>query len=241
MSKYDEGPVLAMLQQAIELNNAGVDSALSGLGEDAVASFSKSLALLKRLMAEDDTDEPMLRSCDASTAAIHSSAVPTFSRKQLRGEDTAGFFLFNSLLRLAPKTSYKRQDNQVYVAVIILNLAVLYHQIAFQKAFPKDRVEALRRSAQFYGMVIKVLPTEDTIITHQPTNTLARLAALNNLAHMHTENGDYKASSDCFEVLAWHVRQSQATSISVHEADIFDGIMLNVLMANHQAVAAPAA
>jgi len=210
---------------------------MNGEDDRAIACFSRSLCMFKQLISTEDEEEsqqtlPLQER--QSSVQLHSSSHPL---PQLRD---SGFFLFNRAIRLAPTSHSRPEDNHIYCSVIILNLAVLHHQAALQSHSDARRADALRRAERFYDMVTTILGNEQFANDSQPTGLFARLAALNNLAHMRMEKGDFSASVHCFQLMAWLVSMAQVDQSKLFSEQDLEGMMLNVLMANRQSVA-PAA
>lgn len=216
---------------------------MNGDDDRAIASFSRSLCMFKQLISQEEPadeaneDQSMSDdSSDRSPSQLHSTghALP-----QLRD---SGFFLFNQVTSLAHTTSIRPEDNHIYCSIIILNLAVLHHQTALRGDSLARRSDALRKAERFYDMVTAILANEQYAVLseYQPTGVLARLAALNNLAYIRMEKGDFSASGHCFQMLAWLVNLTQVEESSIFDEQDLEGMMLNVLMANRQSVA-PAA
>jgi len=225
------------LDQAIRLNNDGVSYAMNGEDDRAIASFSRSLCVFKQLISEegDTTGSSNLVSALPQTPAqLHSTghALP-----QLRD---SGFFLFNSVIRLSQASFIRPEDNHIYCSVIILNLAVLHHQTALRSASHARREDAMHKAERFYDMVTTILANEQYANDSQPTGLMARLAALNNLAYIRMEKGDFSASGHCFQMIAWLVNLTEVDQSTLFDQDDLEGMMLNVLMSNRQSVA-PAA
>lgn len=226
--------IACSLKQAIQANNEGVSFAMNGQDEQAVSSFSKSLRLFKQLLALGGEDEALTETFEP-TCTLHST---THELPQLRD---SGFFLFNSVVSLAQTTSFHPEDSHIYCSLIILNLAVLHHQKALGGETIAQRVEGLRRAERFYSMVTTILANnEDPTIFSQATAILAQMAALNNLAYIRVETGDFKGSCECFRMLAWLVNRARTDYADILNERDLEGMMLNVLMANRQSVA-PAA
>ena len=225
------------LEQAIQLNNDGLEHALKGDDDRAIASFSRSLCMFKQLISSDcegDQESSPLSSSTRGTVQLHESS---YALPQLRD---SGFFLFNRAIRLAPRRDCRAENNHIYCSVIILNLAVLHHQIALQSECSARRADALRRAERFYDMVTTILANDEFANVSQPTGLLARLAALNNLAYIRMEKGEFGASGHCFQMMAWLVNFTQVDHSKLFNEEDLEGMMLNVLMANRQSVA-PAA
>jgi hypothetical protein len=220
------------------LNNEGLTHALNGDDDRAIASFSRSLCMFKQLISSDcegnQQQQQDSQSLPPRTLQLHSSSYPL---PQLRN---SGFFLFNRAISLAPTGECRPEDNHIYCSVIILNLAVLHHQIALQSACSARRSDALRRAERFYDMVTTILANDEFANVSQPTGLLARLAALNNLAYIRMEKGEFGASGHCFQMMAWLVNFTQVDQSKLFNEEDLEGMMLNVLMANRQSVA-PAA
>lgn len=223
------------LDQAIQLNNDGVTHAMNGEDELAITCFSRSLCMFKQLITSEDEQEGNHSTQHAEIPVhLHSSS---HALPQLRD---SGFFLFNRAIRLAPTTCARPEDNHIYCSVIILNLAVLHHQTALQSHSDVRRADALRRAERFYDMVTTILANDQFTSDSQPTGLFARLAALNNLAYMRMDKGDFNASVHCFQMMAWLVSMAQVDQSKLFSEQDLEGMMLNVLMANRQSVA-PAA
>lgn len=208
---------------------------MNGEDDRAIGCFSRSLVMFKQLISAADDDSMNTDSALPSTPSeLHSSTHPLPQLKD------SGFFLFNNVISLAQASTIRPEDNHIYCSVIILNLAVLHHQIAIGGASLARREDALRKAERFYDMVTTILSNEQYANDSQPTGLLARLAALNNLANIRMEKGDFGASGHCFQMLAWLVSLTQVDQSTLFEEQEMEGMMLNVLMANRQSVA-PAA
>lgn len=230
------------LEQAIQLNNEGLTHALKGDDDRAISSFSRSLCMFKQLISSEcEGDQQDTQSSRQSSSSLPRSPVQLHASShalpQLRD---SGFFLFNRAISLAPTDNWRTEDNHIYCSVIILNLAVLHHQIALQSGCSARRADALRRAERFYDMVTTILANDEFANVSQPTGLLARLAALNNLAYIRMEKGEFSASGHCFQMMAWLVNFTQVDQSKLFNEDDLEGMMLNVLMANRQSVA-PAA
>ncbi len=219
------------LDEAIQFNNDGVTHALKGDDECAITCFSRSLCMFKQIIStdEENTSRPL-----PTPSQLHSSS---HALPQLRD---SGFFLFNRVISLAQTSFSRPEDNHIYCSVIILNLAVLHHQTALQSRSDVRRIDALRRAERFYDMVTTILANDQFANDSQPTGLFARLAALNNHAYMRMEKGDFNASVQCFQMMAWLVNMAQVDQSKLFSEQDLEGMMLNVLMANRQSVA-PAA
>ena len=237
------------LKEAIQFNNDGVKFALISQDAQAISCLSKSLRIFKELLAcegDDEDDDRILIDMSERSCALHST---TDELPQLRD---SSFFLFNSLVTLKERISdsdstfsSNPEDNHIYCAVIILNLAVLHHKVAIEGATHAKRADGLRKTESFYNMVSAILANNgDPTIFSQPTATLVQMAALNNAAYIRAEAGDFQSACDSWRMLSWLVNQARSHRsgdflMSLNVRDM-EGIMLNMLMAKRQTVA-PAA
>ena len=239
------GSVQQSLKEAIQFNNDGVKFALIDQDAQAISCLSQSLRVFKQLIAlEDEDDDGIITDLLEPSCALHSTMDEL---PQLRD---SSFFLFNSLVCLDDRNisslfSSHPEDNHIYCAVIILNLAVLHHKTAITGATHALRAEGLRKTESFYNMVTTILANNgDPTVFSQPTATLVQMAALNNAAYIRAETGDFQSACECWRMLSWLVHQARRHHSPdfhtlLNERDL-EGMMLNMLMAKRQSVA-PAA
>ena len=249
MDTYEESRVM----DAVRLNNDAVRQAIIGSSNDdqSIVLFSKSLTVFRSLISQDTSSSSSITIVDADDdeddvqPILHSStiALPKFGEKS--------FFLFSSLIELADimdtHASFSA-DNHVYCAAIILNIAIIHHRHAVSSYCDGQQdFSSLMKAERFYDMVIKILSGSNTTDPERGTALMIKLAAVNNLAQIKFEEGDYQAAEEGFQLLAWMVSSIPAASgangngsLSILNAQQLEGMLLNVLMSNSKTAAAAA-
>jgi hypothetical protein len=223
---YDETHPLDLV---IELNNEGVSHVLTdNEDEQAVSCFSKALGILKKIITEEEGNEDDM---SPSLRILHSLIHPLPQLQE------SNFFLFNSIIsfkqRCVKETPPRLADYHIYCAVIILNIAMVYHRQAIS-----GEQDAIFKAEKFYNMVTHIVENCDS---NQGTELVLKLAAVNNLSGICFGKGEFESSEEGFRTIAWLVSSTQVDRSSLLNSMVVEGMLLNALMVNRLAAAAAAA
>jgi hypothetical protein len=213
---------------ALQLNNQGVALLLERRDEEAVPFFSQSLSLIKFRIG-NYTDEPMSMSTGEEKAALHEATFPLPNF-----EDTHSFLYTEALTFSADCDDrlINESNSHVYSAVVIFNLALVYHR----QGKKLGKTACLLRAERMYEMVIRLLNSEGD---NQGTAFHVKLATLNNLSLLQQEQSNYESAQKGFELLAWTISSAPSSMLSYSQMDV-DAMLLNVLFASAPLIA-PAA
>jgi hypothetical protein len=238
---------MKLLKRALCLNNEGVRHLLNQRDNEADDCFTQSLSWLKYALSrdemdsyedesvsvaedDDESDEPIF----CTTSSIHRA---THSIPDL--QDPICFIYSNALLfdLEDPMLQCCTENFHVCSAVVLLNIAMVYHRRAILSGNSEWRVKA----EKMYEMIIKLSDCTHKEEELHETALLTKIAAINNLSQLCHSEGDYESSSDGFEYLGEVLLHSEAQLCSLLcQEEIVTGMILNIMLAKSQVIA-PAA
>jgi len=216
------------LQQAIALNNKGVSFLASSDDDKALACFSRSLAIFRGIVCENDANKAKSE-CAPLQSYIHQDMVSLSPMPQ------TSFFLLNTAVTFRPTSSVHQAHTHIYCATIIFNLALLYHR--------QNSARSLNKAEKFYEMAGKILNGKISLAFPTGTDLVLQLAVVNNLSHIKLLRGDIADAEEGLQSLAYFVggiSQMPVENPSMFDGNELDAMLLNILMVNRQRTAAAA-
>ena len=222
------------LQDALRLNNEAVSLLLRNEDRKAVECLSKSLVLMKRLLVSPTTSPASASSPNEGAGSsrclvLHDTTHPLPNFQQ---EEVSHSFVYTRAISFSGESEdlFTEDNAHLYSAVIILNIALAYHR--------QGKRSCLDKAERMYEMASKLV--NDAAI-NQGTSLLIHLAALNNLAQLRYDRGEFKSSQESFRLLARLIGSSASSEQHVVETSEVRGMLLNVLSATTLPVVAAAA
>jgi hypothetical protein len=208
-----------LFRQALLLNNEGVERMAENRDQEAVELLTKSLTLVKQILAASEAA--------AASESQSSSSSPKAMLHQQISLSLAGLhdqhcFIYSHPVAFALDEeggAVPDQDTHIYSAVIILNLALIYHR----KGLSLSSAACLLKAERMYDMCLSLLSGSCPAGT---TALLVKFAALNNLSQLKHMRGEYQSSLQGFQYLGSLLGMS---STSVCDDTIYQGMLLNVL------------
>jgi hypothetical protein len=201
---------------AVGLNNGAVSIIATGdtNNQKAIQLLDRSAGIIKKTSAavQQCAGQAYSTSLASSAAPIihhrHHEAVPlphTFPDQR--------WFMYNKALRFGTEIvslASFLEDFQAFSAVVVFNLALLYHRNAL---CGNQKFASLSgKATSLYSLVLKLVDWPGWISssrTSQVTCTIVKLAATNNLAQISSESGDTKLAHDFLKHLSVGIRQSR--------------------------------
>jgi hypothetical protein len=180
------------LSHALRLNNEGVKLLLQNRDSEAMLLFANSLSEIKQLVAIGEVPNKDSGIAFRSPLFVH-DATHTVS-----GLQDLACFIYGNALTFSSKTvdgnmPAEDQSNQL-AAAVLLNVALAYHRTGL-----RGNKAALEKAERLYDMVCQLLVAND--ICHG-TALLVKAAAINNLAQIRHQRGDYAFALVGFKFLA---------------------------------------
>jgi tetratricopeptide (TPR) repeat protein len=234
-------PTTLMLS-ALQLNNQGVALLLERRDEEAVPFFSQSLGLIKSRIG-NYTDKPMSMSSTASStgedkASLHEAtfALPNF-------EDARSFLYMEAFTFSADCEDrlINESNSHVYSAVVLFNLALVYHR----QGKTHGKAACLVKAERMYEIVNRLLLLDSEADNQATTALHVKLATLNNLSLLQHEQHNYESAQTGFQLLlAWTIRSAPTINSMIYSSQqMMDvhAMLLNVLFGSVPSIIAPAA
>jgi hypothetical protein len=164
------------------------------------------------------------------TALINATFVPI---PWLESDD---FYLYNNAIVISSLTSLPCIEavGPLYMAIVILNLALLYHR---QGRIGRKPI-CLHKAEKMYDMVIKLISNTSF---QDGTSTVVKSAALNNLALIRQESGDFVQAREGLHALSFLLQADKTISRRFFQASTLNGFLLNIFLLLSLSQIAPAA
>jgi hypothetical protein len=236
--------------EAIDLNNEAVSVTIAAgdtNNQKAIQLLERSVSIMKKTSAavQQCSGQAYNTSLVSSTAAPvihhhHHEIVPlphTFPDQR--------WFMYNKALRFSTEIvslASFLEDFQAFIAVVMFNLALLYHRSALRG---NQKFASLSgKASSLYSLVLKLVDWPGWISsrTSQVTCTIVKLAATNNLAQISSESGDTKLAHDFLKHLSAGIRRSRTFTPGLFQSsgDMFE-LMINLFFWPPAPTVAPAA
>lgn len=195
---------------AAQLNNSGVKLFESRRYDEAVSAFSRSLAIVKQVLAtcDDEIDAEMSESqCGPSSPVPEASPLCQFSKvaepavpqhltfKEESACDADLPFVFSQPI-LIPTTATELTAFKHFIKmsfVLLYNLALTHHLSALEGPVSMKK---LRKALSLYELAYTVQVTEDIQLTVMQT-----MAIVNNLGQIHVAMSNSDKADQCFQHL----------------------------------------
>jgi hypothetical protein len=232
---------------AVGLNNEAVSIIATGdtNNQKAIQLLDRSAGIMKTSAAvvQQCSGQAYSTSLASSAAPIihhcHHEAVPlphTFPDQR--------WFMYNKALRFGTEIvslASFLEDFQVFSAVVVFNLALIYHRSAL---CGNQKFASLSgKATSLYSLVLKLVDWPGWIFSKTSvTCTIVKLAATNNLAQISSESGDTKLAHDFLKHLSAGIRRSRKHFPGLFQSsgDMFE-LMINLFFWPPAPVIAPAA
>lgn len=229
-----------MPQQALRLNNDGVQALVERNETIAVECFTKSIKILKGELCrhapchEESSSFKKDAMIDASfflaETAVASersddgtSMHSTIDLPDLQQQEQT--FIFNKALTLSEPSDCEAtpsfDDLQVSTATVVFNLALAHHR----RGMNTGRAELLIKADKLYSMVLKLL-SEDYHYTSR-MSVITKLASINNLAQLRFDAGDFDKAREGLRHLSHGFRVTSAVFL---RGTAMKDLLLNVLL-----------
>jgi hypothetical protein len=233
---------------AVGLNNEAVSMIAAGdtNNQKAIHLLERSFSIIKKISAA-------VQQCSgqANNTSLASSAAPAIHHHH---HETVSlphtipdqrWFLYNKALRFKTEIvslASFLEDFQTFNAVVLFNLALIYHRSAL---CGNQKFASLSgKATSLYSLVLELVdrPGWISLRTSQVTCTIVKLAATNNLAQISSESGDTKLAHDILKHLSAGIRLSRKNIPDLFQSsgDMFE-LMVNLFLWQVDTVAAPAA
>jgi hypothetical protein len=200
---------------AVGLNNEAVSMIAAGDSNDqkAIQLLQHSIIIMKKASAAvKQCSGQAYKISMASSAApiIHHHHHETVSLSHTIPDQR--WFMYNKALRFKTEIfslASFLEDFQAFSAVVLFNLALIYHRSAL---CGNHKFASLsERATSLYSLILKLAdgPSWISSRTSMVTCTIVKLAATNNLAQISSESGDTKLAHDFLKHLSVGIRQSR--------------------------------
>jgi hypothetical protein len=243
--------VNATLESALRLNNEAVSLLVGGQERQALLQLQQAVGLVKRNIARHLHKKSGSRASSSSStrsrSEVNDRQILTLGQLhqdsvQLSGLANLQCYVFNRAFRVSadqlPSTSIEKAA-QTGSAIIIFNMALVLHRTCLlrNRSVPASKPLAL------YKIVLQLLKsTSGTSLSSQASMQgiagAIQLAALNNMAQLQFEEGEYTEATRGFGSLAHLMTTMQRAPLGDSE---MRGIVINILCLKKGAKFAPAA
>jgi hypothetical protein len=229
------------LLDAVGLNNEAVSMIAAG-----DASNQKAIQLLRRSVSIIQKTSAAVQQCSGQVykMPLASSATPDIHQHHesvsLHPMPDQRWFLYNKALRFNtsffPLVSF-REDYHIFSAVVVFNLALIYHRSAL--CGTQNFASLSLRASSLYSLALKLVDRHDwRSCSRSLTSTIVKLAAMNNLAQLSGESGDTKLAQDFLLHLTEAIRQSRILASDLFQASGGMGeLITNLLLWQEDTVA----
>jgi hypothetical protein len=200
---------------ACQLNNDGVNMLMNGNSAEAVKPLQSALALMKQIAnmsdEESEQDRPLqikmpFRECEKDISDSFNNYCFVYNRP----------FILETVTRKAELEVLL----PIYSSIIILNLAMTYHENGRRQS------KSLRRASLLYKMCLQLLQSA----SFQSVGTVSLLLlVLNNRAQIFHDECDYVQSRNCFDALSKLMAKNQDITLILHES-VIQGLLLNAML-----------
>jgi hypothetical protein len=232
---------------AVGLNNEAVSMIAAGdsnnqkaiqLLERSVVIVKKTSAVVQQCSGQAYNTNPAL----SAAPVIHHHHEPVSLPHTIPDQR---WFIYNKALRFSTEIvslASFLEDYQAFGAVVVFNLALIYHRSAL---CGNQKFASLSgRATSLYSLVLNLVDWPGWISskTSQVTCTIVKLAATNNLAQISSESGDTKLAHDFLKHLSAGIRRSRKFIPGLFQSsgDMFE-LMINLFFWPPAPVVAPAA
>jgi hypothetical protein len=227
---------------AVGLNNEAVSMIAAG---DSTSN-QKAIQLLKRSISIIKKTSAAVQQCSGQVykMPLASSATPDIRHYHesvsLRPMPDQRWFLYNKALRFNtsffPPASF-REDYHIFSAVVVFNLALIYHRSAL--CGTQNFASLSLKASSIYSLALKLVDRHDwRSCSRNLTSTIVKLAAMNNLAQISSESGDTKLAQDFLNHLSATIRQSNIrASVLFQASDGMGELITNLLLWQEDTVA----
>jgi hypothetical protein len=217
------------IEQAICLNNSAVNALTACEDVLAVSFLSNAIKLLQQAIPNPrkmsvGSEDPSFFLVDVAYDHQLTVEIPGMEQEQHT-------FIFNRAIvipQLQQRGSYESEgaiddDIQAYTAVIIFNLALSHHR----RGMCTGESKALTKADKLYSLVLKLLAADDSNTSRM--NVIVKLAAINNLAQLRFDAGDYEQGREGLIHLSSAFRV-MSVSYLLNEEDLKDLLMSALLL-----------
>ena len=227
----------SFFQDAARLNNDGVTALAEGDTETSIDFLLSTVKLMKRFIAvpqQESSPSPLSNECKAEDEAEEpsSSCFHTFSTVEVSHATCDDQVFFHQAIVMPTDVeddnTSSSWDAYVYSAAVIFNLALAHHIQGSKDKKAQDKAERL------YTTILKLL---DERVGHIQSALMLKLACINNLAHIRTENGVFDEARDGASQLSTLLKTTDET---LFEAAEVQGLLMSVLLFKKPRVAAAA-
>jgi hypothetical protein len=233
---------------AVGLNNEAVSMIATGdtNNQKAIQLLDRSASIVKQTSAA-------VQQCSgqANNKSLASSAAPIIHHHRREAVPLPHpfadqrWFLYNKALRfdteIVSLASFL-EDFQAFSAVVVFNLALIYHRNAL--CGNQKFASLSEKATSLYSLVLKLVDWPGWISskTSQVTCTIVKLAATNNLAQISSESGDTKLGNAFLKHLSTGIQRSRKDFPGLFQSsgDMFE-LMINLFFWPPAPVVAPAA
>jgi hypothetical protein len=234
---------MSSLESALALNNEGVDLLLCGNSKMAIASLSKSLKMIKKLLLLAGEATPT----GTTTSSSNGLQSGSFSKKRIAETvpikyntvQNQNSFVYSNAIKLSINKSVPNQQQQQQqddeaemtelTACIIFNIALIHHLVGTTTS---GNLSCMATAEKCYLMIPKLLDGCAGACTSSTAGALCLLAALNNLAQIQSLRGSPEQAKDSFEYLESLLYSDEETFRSIFTASEWESMMLNILFKN---------
>lgn len=145
------------------------------------------------------------------------------------------YFIYTKVLQIIPSSIPDPNNLPIFSACIIFNLALAYHR----RGTTAGHVSCMNKAENLYNMITRLLQTT----MENDIAVFLGMIAVNNLSHIHYEQGRYEESKEGLGWLSSLIRQvgqaPNGLSTMLENSDL-TMLLLNVLLINPPNVAAAA-
>eukprot|EP00980_Cylindrotheca_fusiformis_P001854 scaffold414_cov109-Cylindrotheca_fusiformis.AAC.17 len=223
------------LSRALRINNEAVALLMQNRDEEAMILFTNSLNTVKQLTKIGSGLPSKIggqnRTLRSPPSNIHNAT------HTVPGLQDYSCFIYDSVHTFSMETINKNMPSAHLAiqcaAVIILNVALLYHHTAL-----RSNQAALEKAELLYDMVCKLLEGKDMC---QGTALLVKAAAINNLAQLHYHRGAYDFALEGFKTLGRLFDLfGGKLQLAMCQETVYQGMLLNSLVLKTPAAACAA-
>lgn len=210
----------------VALNEQGVSWLCYGGNQEAVAYFKNALVTMKASLHQVPEHQQNLQDTTRSSPASRYNSV------SLPGSTAAEdkYYIYTHALVFAsrPGGGILQDDYALYSALVLFNIALAHHL----QANKTHEDGALREAAYFYSMCLQILSSVEPFCPNKGTVAPIKLAALNNLAVIHYEQGNARKAHSILKETYYLLSPEylQGLDGQAFDQEDFDGITLNAVM-----------
>ena len=234
------------LDSALRLNNDAVALLVAGQERKALVQLQQAVALVKRIIARHlhsrggRSSPKSVLDLDTSNSSNSRQSSSSLTMEQLHqdsvqlgGLANLQCYVYNRAFRVSSEELLPENIEgaaQIGSAIIIFNMALVLHRTCLLR----NRLVPASKSMALYKIVLQLLK-------QSPMHGIAgaiKLAALNNMAQLQFEEGEYTEATRGFARLASLMTSLQDAPLGASE---MRGIVINILCLKKGAKFAPAA